>query len=155
MRRSCSLHGMDVASPNHDRLRTRPRLALLVALVLGAFACADETDLSVTGADLYRRHCAACHGPDARGGGPVAPSLKVAPPDLTTLARRAGGEFRESHVMAVIDGRYAVAAHGPREMPVWGAVFTEEMVGRPTGVYEAIARSRALADYLRSIQVPE
>ena len=52
-------------------------------------------------------------------------------------------------------GRYAVAAHGPREMPVWGAVFTEEMVGRPTGVYEAIARSRALADYLRSIQVPE
>jgi hypothetical protein len=85
----------------------------------------------------------------------VAASLKAAPPDLTTLARRSGGEFRESHVMAVIDGRYEVAAHGPREMPVWGAVFTEEMAGRPTGVYEAIARSRALADHLRSIQVRE
>ena len=50
--------------------------------------------------------------------------------------------------MSVIDGRYEVAAHGTREMPVWGVVFTEEMAGRPTGVYEAIVRSRALADYL-------
>ena len=148
---------MGVASQNRVRVRlhTRPPLVLLVALVLGAFACADKTDLSVTGAELYRRHCAACHGLDAKGDGPVAPSLKVAPPDLTTLARRAGGEFRESHVMAVIDGRYEVAAHGPREMPVWGVVFTEQMVGRPTGVYEAIVQSRALADYLRSIQVLE
>jgi mono/diheme cytochrome c family protein len=148
---------MGVASQNRVRvlLHTRPPLVLLVALVLGANACTDRTDLSVTGAELYRRHCAACHGLDARGGGPVAPSLKVAPPDLTTLARRAGGEFRESHVMAVIDGRYEVAAHGPREMPVWGVVFTEQMAGRPTGVYEAIVQSRALADYLRSIQVLE
>jgi mono/diheme cytochrome c family protein len=130
-------------------------LALLLALVLGVLACADETDLSITGEELYRRHCAACHGLDARGGGPVTSSLRVAPPDLTTLARRSGGEFRESQVMAVIDGRYEVAAHGPREMPVWGVVFTEEKVGRPTGVYEAIVDSRALADYLRSIQAPE
>jgi len=146
---------MGVASQNGVRVGpcTRPRLALLVALLLGVYACADETDLSVTGAELYRRHCAACHGLDARGDGPVAPSLEVAPPDLTTLARREGGEFRESHIMAVIDGRHEVAAHGPREMPVWGVVFTEQRVGRPTGVYEAIVQSRALADYLRSIQV--
>jgi hypothetical protein len=55
----------------------------------------------------------------------------------------------------VIDGRREVAEHGPRDMPVWGAVFTEELVGKPFGVYEGVVYTRALADYLRSIQEPE
>jgi cytochrome c oxidase cbb3-type subunit 2 len=31
---------------------------------------------------LFERHCAMCHGSDARGGGPLAPSLPTAPADL-------------------------------------------------------------------------
>ena len=30
--------------------------------------------------------------------------------------------------MMVIDGSREVAEHGPRDMPVWGAVFTKELV---------------------------
>jgi mono/diheme cytochrome c family protein len=36
------------------------------------------------GAQLYRDHCAACHGLAGAGDGPVATTLPVAPRDLTT-----------------------------------------------------------------------
>ena len=32
---------------------------------------------SLEGRDLFRAYCAACHGADARGGGPQAASLRV------------------------------------------------------------------------------
>ena len=35
-----------------------------------------------TGKRLYQIYCALCHGPDAKGGGPVATKF-VPPPDLT------------------------------------------------------------------------
>lgn len=107
----------------------------------------------MAGAALYRRHCASCHGISGKGDGPVTDSLTVAPSDLTTLARRANGRFDESAVMMVIDGRLLVAQHGPREMPVWGAVFAQEHVGEPLAVYGATLDARALADHLRTIQV--
>jgi len=47
---------------------------------------ADETgaaaDGSLDGAALYRRHCAVCHGPTARGDGPDAPFYDPPPPNL-------------------------------------------------------------------------
>jgi hypothetical protein len=69
-----------------------------------------------------------------------------------TLARRAGGHFDEANVMTVIDGRRVVAAHGPREMPVWGVIFEEELKDRSYPQYTGLLRSRVLADYLRSLQ---
>ena len=56
--------------------------------------------------------------------------------------------------MAIIDGRRSVAAHGSREMPVWGAVFEEERKGQPYPGYTGLLQSRLLTDYLRSIQQP-
>jgi mono/diheme cytochrome c family protein len=135
------------------RLRTTLHLAGLVTLLSGG--CIDESELTATGEGLYRRHCAACHGPTGRGDGPVAASLRRAPSDLTAIAQRRGGEFEESRVMMVIDGRRAVAEHGPRDMPVWGAIFTEELVGKPYGFYKGIVYTLSLADYLRSIQTIE
>jgi hypothetical protein len=84
----------------------------------------------------------------------VAGTLRQPPPDLTTLTQRAGGRFDEAYVMAVIDGRRAVAVHGPREMPVWGAVFEEERKDQPYPRYTGLLQSRVLTDYLRSIQQP-
>lgn len=140
--------------------RPRPRAgctrsALLVGVALAAaLGCVDRETRAVAGADLYQRHCAACHGADGRGGGPVAASLETPPPDLTTLARRSGGRFDESAVMATIDGRRLVAAHGPRDMPVWGAVFESEHAAErePMPAYTSLLDARALTDYLRSIQ---
>jgi hypothetical protein len=42
--------------------------------------------------------------------------------DITRIAARSGGRFDAARVVAVIDGRRDVAAHGPRKMPVSGAV---------------------------------
>ena len=43
---------------------------------------------SLVGKDSFEAYCAACHGVDARGSGPVASALKRTPPDLTILASR-------------------------------------------------------------------
>jgi mono/diheme cytochrome c family protein len=100
------------------------RLALwlcLGAVATGGLALAqtfDPRDLS--GQELFDRYCAACHGPAGRGDGPVANSLNKRVPDLTVLARNAGGEFPAMTVRETIDGRSMVMAHGNRQMPVWG-----------------------------------
>lgn len=126
-------------------------LALLgAAALLGACRAADTPP---TGEALYLRYCASCHGAAADGAGPLAGSLKRPPADLRTIARRSGGSFDESRVMAIIDGKQGVAEHGPREMPVWGEVFDDEMRGERYTAYTTLLRTRALADYLRSIQV--
>jgi len=52
----------------------------------------------------------------------------------------------------VIDGRRLIAEHGPREMPVWGAVFEEEYERERYGSLTTLYHGRALTDYLRSIQ---
>jgi mono/diheme cytochrome c family protein len=129
--------------------------ALALALASLGGVCVDKETQQVTGRDVYLRYCASCHGSDARGGGPVAATLRQAPSDLTTLARRSGGRFDESYVMSTIDGRRAVAEHGVREMPVWGAVFEKEHEGEPFQAYVGLLQTRALVDYLRSIQEAE
>ena len=100
----------------------------------------------------FEKYCSACHGKDGRGGGPAAPSLKTPPPDLTKIARRRGGAFPDAEVAAYIDGRTKVAAHGTREMPIWGEQFSRDIPDQEIG--EEIARGKLvlLVDYLRSIQ---
>ncbi|HEY7531077.1 MAG TPA: cytochrome c [Gemmatimonadota bacterium] len=105
---------------------------------------------SPSGQEMFVRYCASCHGEDGRGGGPASASLRQPAPDLTRLARE--GRFAENELMDVIDGRRAVAAHGTREMPVWGAVFDEELRDEAYPGYTGLLRTRALVDYLRSIQ---
>ena len=74
------------------------------------------------GALEFHYGCAACHGPDAKGNGPlaVAEQLKNAPPDLTTLAKKNKGIFPLNAIYDIIDGRREIGAHGTRDMPVWG-----------------------------------
>lgn len=123
----------------------------LIALTPLLFAC-REAPVPPTGQGLFLQHCASCHGESGEGTGPVAASLARPPSDLTRIAERNGGRFDEADVMHVIDGRRAVTEHGPREMPVWGAVFEEQ--GRPGHypAYTSLLHSRALTEYLRSIQ---
>jgi mono/diheme cytochrome c family protein len=105
-----------------------------------------------SGAEIFDRFCAACHGEGARGNGPVASSLNVLVPDLTTISRRYG-EFPATLVRDVIDGRgIDMRAHGTRMMPVWGYEFWVEEGGdvvAQTSVRDAINK---LVEYLRSIQ---
>jgi mono/diheme cytochrome c family protein len=72
------------------------------------------------GAAIYLERCASCHGGNGKGDGPVAAALKVAPPDLTTITRRAGGTFPATHIVRVITYGGSISAHGNQEMQVWG-----------------------------------
>jgi mono/diheme cytochrome c family protein len=139
------------------------RIARLVLAVLAIVAVrtssaqfAAVTLEDYSGAELFERFCASCHGSGARGNGPVASSLNTAVPDLTVIASRNGGEFPVSLVRDVIDGRgIDVQAHGTRTMPVWGYEFWVEEGGdvvAQTAVRNAIAK---IVDYLRSIQRAE
>ena len=80
---------------------------------------------SIAGKDLFEFYCASCHGRDGKGGGRVAPALKVAPPDLTTLARQNHGTFPAVRVEGVLKGKEQLStpAHGASDMPVWGPIF--------------------------------
>ena len=78
----------------------------------------------LTGRDSFDRYCAACHGADGRGTGPVASALKSRPADLTMLAGRNGGSFPRERVASFVDGTgRSLPAHGTSDMPVWGSAF--------------------------------
>jgi mono/diheme cytochrome c family protein len=104
---------------------------------------------SIQGPDLYNEYCAVCHGLDARGGGPVAKTLKVPPPDLTRLAAHNGGKFPSSRIFGIIGGSApALRGHGTHEMPIWGPIFSEVTRDQDLGQ----VRIDNLVRYLESIQ---
>jgi len=107
---------------------------------------------SPSGEALYLRYCASCHGAGGHGDGAVAETLKRQPTDLTQLAKHNGGKLDEPKLISFIDGRRWVKEHGPREMPVWGAVFDEELKDQFYREYTGLLQSRVLVDYIRSIQ---
>jgi len=76
-----------------------------------------------SGVEMFKTYCATCHGMDAKGNGPAAAALKVAPTDLTTLTQKSGGKFPTGRVVHVIEGSDEISAHGSSEMPLWGPVF--------------------------------
>ena len=105
------------------------------------------------GKRAYLRTCASCHGTDGRGDGPVAPTLKVRPTDLTRLASTHGGTFPRAHVEDVVTGASPITAHGTSDMPVWRITFGPTSSGAAAAA--ALRRRRwlnGLVDYLETIQ---
>jgi mono/diheme cytochrome c family protein len=91
-----------------------------IAALLAAGTSSAAAGPPTTAAQTFKVYCASCHGTGGEGDGPVAPTLIKKPADLTRIAERNDGLFPKERVSAVIDGREEVAAHGTREMPVWG-----------------------------------
>jgi mono/diheme cytochrome c family protein len=102
-----------------------------------------------SGVELYKQHCVACHGIDLQGSGPVPSPYRV-PPDLTTLTRRHGGKFPDAYVSDVLRNGVILPAHGPAEMPVWGADFR---LGDRLGEHQVTLRITNLINYIKSRQV--
>jgi mono/diheme cytochrome c family protein len=111
------------------------------------------------GALEYRSSCAVCHGLTGKGDGEYRALLTKSPTDLTMLAKRNGGVFPFEHVYEVIDGRQAVSAHGPRDMPIWGLGYNVELSSSfpelSSEGAEAFVRTRilALTEYINRLQV--
>jgi mono/diheme cytochrome c family protein len=131
-----------------------PRPIVLIAAGMAAVAGATF-GAAVTvenGSQLFRSYCASCHGAGGKGDGPLAANLRVAPSDLTRLAKRNHGKFDADKVRQAVDGRGPKEIHGGSDMPVWGDAF--KRAGE--GYSEAKVKERidALVDHLSSLQEP-
>jgi mono/diheme cytochrome c family protein len=104
---------------------------------------------AASGKEMYTAYCATCHGTDGRGNGPAASALKVLPADLTTLSSGNGGRFPSLKVAAAIRGDSTVPAHGSKEMPVWGSLFSSMSHGHESEVQQRITN---LTKYIESLQ---
>lgn len=138
---------------------------MIASLTAGFAGAAQAEDIDI-GKSEFQSSCASCHGADARGKGPVGNQLKVAPPDLTMLAKNNNGVFPTNAVYETINGSKTVPAHGTREMPIWGERFNPiinlphavdpyywKMAG-PERSPEVVVRTRILSviDYLNRVQ---
>lgn len=129
---------------------TAPRIwlaGLLATSVLATATAAEESPIARWGKEIYGRRCAACHGEDGGGAGPAASALKTGPSDLRQIQRAHDGTFPFLWVVGFIDGERPLAAHGSREMPVWGRIFRWA-----NGDSGARAEIYALTQHLESIQ---
>ena len=130
-------------------------LVALVVLVLSAGAAAaqariEKVPIKPTSASdakkMFDSYCAVCHGTEGKGNGPAAASLAKVPADLTRINARNAGTFPEVRVRRYIEGLDEVAAHGTRDMPMWGDLFRS--LDRDT----AQLRIAALAGYIKGLQ---
>jgi mono/diheme cytochrome c family protein len=129
-------------------------ILLLAALTIGqqpgtGTKTATAKDEPISGKQLYTSYCAMCHGMDAKGGGPFSPQLKVWPPDLTQLAKNNKGTYPAMRVAESVDGEFGKAAHGSREMPIWGPVFRSMAHGHKDS---AQVRINNVVKYLETLQ---
>ena len=139
---------------------TRKRTFLLAFLFLAicpagprAKPAPDNNQLPPTyvpsGDQMFRQYCAACHGADAKGNGPVQSALKIPAPNLTTLAKRHGGKFPYEYVTGVLRFGPGLASHGSAGMPTWGPIFEYIDNHNQSSVQQRI---KNLSDYLASLQ---
>ena len=102
-----------------------------------------------SGKEMYTAYCAVCHGTDGKGGGPAASALKIPPTDLTVLAKNNGGKYPSMKVSATIHGEATTAAHGSKDMPVWGPLFWGMSRGHSAEVQQRVAN---LSEYIETLQ---
>jgi len=136
---------------------TNHRAVVLIALIFSSMSSgiaqtqlqnkAPKTPVELSGKEMFKTYCAACHGEDAKGHGPVAPALKVPPPDLTALSKGNNGKFPEEHFVSVLKNGVNEAVHGTADMPIWGPIFSTLNTQRLVTL-----RMSNLTHYLESIQ---
>lgn len=95
------------------------RWLMVASVLIGSSTAGWAEDLD-EGKAQYLSSCAACHGNDGKGNGPLSSKLKTKPADLTAFAKKNKGVFPLSAVYEAIDGRDGIGSHGGREMPIWG-----------------------------------
>lgn len=129
---------------------TKLVIVLAGAALLAAPALAQDTNTLKAigqGRALYLTHCAACHGPDAKGASVGTNGSGI--PDLTLIAVR-DGEFRPLRVANHIVGRRD-GMNDESAMPCWGAAFKDRW---PQGEASAAVKVYKLSKYLAWAQQP-
>jgi mono/diheme cytochrome c family protein len=123
-----------------------------ILLGMGIFRPMTWAGEGEQGRAYYLRYCGSCHGVEGKGDGTVSRSLKVKPADLTQLKKKNKGVFSLEKVMASIDGKTRISAHGESKMPVWGEIFEKQASVQKDPASASAAKVKAIADYLTTIQ---
>ena len=128
-------------------------IAAAILTLNSTFAEAAGEQEYVAGEQEYIVACAVCHGESAMGDGPFTDLLNISTPGLLELTRANDGVFPFEAVLATIDGRDGVRAHGS-QMPIWGERFQASATSQRGETAEMVARGRVLSlvYYLQSIQ---
>jgi mono/diheme cytochrome c family protein len=133
----------------------RPLTIALAAILFHCQNVSAETFAQIqvpSGPDLFREHCAQCHGADGKGDGPMAKVLTVHPADLTALSKGNGGTFPAENIAEIIRYGGNIQGHGDQVMPIWGKVFSlEGGSGKGGGAYSRRAVIE-LKNYIETIQ---
>jgi mono/diheme cytochrome c family protein len=138
----------------------RSLFSFLVVLVVATFASPQDqkpeikhvpapSTSAASGKQMFNAYCASCHGVDAKGDGPAASALKSPPADLTQLAKSNGGKYPALRVSSALTGTAELAAHGNKDMPVWGPIFYRMGGGSEAEEHQRIAN---LNHYIESLQ---
>lgn len=133
------------------------QLRIAHGIVLSLLCCSTALPADYatsSGQELYARFCSSCHGAQGHGDGPVAAAFTVEVPDLTLIARRAGGVFPRDRIVRIVDGRSVLGAHGSRTMPVWGEDLGRLHIGDPAAPRATQLIVDKLADHLLVLQRP-
>ena len=148
----------------------KSKIAISAAVIAGcgilfSFSSVNALDKKAQfklGENEFLNNCAACHGRDAKGGGPVASALSTKPYDLTMISKKYNGTFPEGLVYKVIVGHEIINSHGGPDMAVWGDRYTstppEAVDSIEYPLYEQdsqamiLGRITSLVGYLESIQ---
>jgi mono/diheme cytochrome c family protein len=114
------------------------------------------------GAVLFQVHCASCHGPDGRGDGPVAATLRPPPRDLT--ARPWRGEVGPEYVRRIVtDGlsgtampafRHAIPAADLDPLVAYTLDLARRPTASPSDPDAALLREAGFADLRGSAAPP-
>ena len=130
---------------------------IAIVATSGAWAMDHKAEVELGKAE-YLASCAACHGVDGKGGGPVADVMTTKPLDLTQISKKYGS-FPSEDIYTVIDGRKMINPHGSRDMPVWGYRYLSDAIRRSNEVPHDVdvmkmvhGRITALSSYIESIQ---
>ncbi len=119
---------------------------------------ASPTGFSVeaiaVGARIYGQHCAACHGDDGRGEGPLAATLPRWPPTLVgpLLRRRADGELFWHVADGMRDDK------GRRVMPAFAGVLGDDEIWAVLDYAKALAAgegAKSAGSWPMAVPVPD
>lgn len=159
--------GADIRALELRNIKAKPLRMIWLGMsffILSSIGLAEVTHSQDMDAEFGKREflraCASCHGAGGKGDGPIAKTLKQPPADLTKLSQNNNGVYPISRVYAVIDGRIQILVHGPRQMPVWGDVYTQGLKDRmprdfmSKELLDALVRVRILMliEYISTLQ---
>jgi len=83
-----------------------------------------------SGTEIFKGKCAVCHGPDAKGQGPMGKSLHV--PDLTSpeVQKQSDAELADT------------ITKGKNKMPAYGDKLSKEQIGQLVAYVRDLAKKK-------------